>query len=119
MATVKKKVAVKPLKSIDKVYNNTEIARYLSTYCDIDLKTAKSVLAELTNLMELHLGKKGPGIFKIAGLFKASKVLKPATKARKGRNPLTGEEMMFKAKPASKKVKIQALKNLKELVKKG
>ena len=40
---------------------------------------------------------------------------KPATKARKGRNPFTGEEMMFKAKPASRVVKIQPLKRLKEM----
>ena len=43
-------------------------------------------------------------------------VKKPATKAREGVNPFTGEKMMFKAKPASKKVRIAALKNLKEMV---
>ena len=32
---------------------------------------------------------------------------KPATKARKGINPFTGEEMMFKAKPASKAAKVR------------
>ena len=41
---------------------------------------------------------------------------KPATKARKGVNPFTGEEMMFKAKPARKVVKVRALKKLKEMV---
>jgi nucleoid DNA-binding protein len=34
---------------------------------------------------------------------------------KKGRNPFTGEEMMFKAKPASRVVKIQPLKKLKEM----
>lgn len=43
-------------------------------------------------------------------------VKKPATKARKGVNPFTGEEMMFKAKPASKTVKVSALKGLKDMV---
>jgi hypothetical protein len=43
-------------------------------------------------------------------------VKKPATKARKGVNPFTGVEMMFKAKPASKTVKVAALKGLKDMV---
>jgi nucleoid DNA-binding protein len=40
---------------------------------------------------------------------------KPATKARKGVNPFTGEEMMFKAKPARRVVKVTPLKKLKEM----
>jgi hypothetical protein len=43
-------------------------------------------------------------------------VKKPATKAREGINPFTGEKMMFKAKPASKKVRVMPLKNLKNMV---
>ena len=41
---------------------------------------------------------------------------KPARKARRGINPFTGEEQMFKAKPATKVVKIRPLKKLKEMV---
>jgi len=40
--------------------------------------------------------------------------VKPATKARKGINPFTGEETMFKAKPASIQVKVRPLKKMKE-----
>ena len=40
---------------------------------------------------------------------------KPAVKARKGVNPFTGEEQMFKAKPASTAVKVRALKKLKDM----
>ena len=36
--------------------------------------------------------------------------------ARKGINPFTGEEQMFKAKPARKVVKVRPLKKLKEMV---
>jgi DNA-binding protein HU-beta len=43
-------------------------------------------------------------------------VKKPATKARKGINPFTKEEITFKAKPASKKVRALPLKNLKSFV---
>jgi len=48
--------------------------------------------------------------------MKVKVVRKPATKARKGVNPFTGEEMMFKAKPARNVVKVLALKGLKEMV---
>ena len=41
-------------------------------------------------------------------------VRKPATKARKGINPFTGEETVFKAKPASIAVKVRPLKKMKE-----
>jgi nucleoid DNA-binding protein len=43
-------------------------------------------------------------------------VRKPATKARKGINPFTKQETMFKAKPARNVVKIRALKALKDMV---
>lgn len=61
-------------------------------------------------------GRAGSGMFTIPGLLKMRVVKKPARKARKGTNPFTGEEMMFKAKPASKAVKIVALKGLKDMV---
>lgn len=50
------------------------------------------------------------------GLLKMKVVKKPATKARQGTNPFTGEQMMFKAKPASKKVRVMPLKSLKAMV---
>jgi len=42
-------------------------------------------------------------------------VRKPATKARKGINPFTKEEQMFKAKPARNVVKVLPLKALKDM----
>jgi nucleoid DNA-binding protein len=61
-------------------------------------------------------GRNSAGIFTIPGLLKLKVVKKPAKKARKGVNPFTGEEMMFKAKPASKVVKAAPLKALKDMV---
>ena len=49
-------------------------------------------------------------------LMKIKTVSKPARKARKGINPFTKEEMVFKAKPARKAVKVLALKGLKDMV---
>ena len=47
--------------------------------------------------------------------MKLKVVRKPATKARKGSNPFTGEETMFKAKPARNLVKVRPLKKVKEM----
>ena len=67
--------------------------------------------------IKTSLGDRGaPGIFTIPGLMKMRVVEKPAREARMGVNPFTGEEMMFKAKPASKVVKVSALKGLKDMV---
>jgi nucleoid DNA-binding protein len=48
--------------------------------------------------------------------MKIKVINKPAVPARKGVNPFTGEEMMFKAKPARNVIKVQPLKTLKEMV---
>ena len=47
--------------------------------------------------------------------MKINVIQKPATKARKGINPFTGQEQMFKAKPARRVVKIRPLKSLKDM----
>ncbi|HEX4975461.1 MAG TPA: HU family DNA-binding protein, partial [Pseudomonadales bacterium] len=71
---------------------------------------------ELGALIEAHVKKKSVGNFTLPGLLKLKVVDKPATKARKGVNPFTGEETVFKAKPASRKVKVIALSKLKGMV---
>ena len=50
-----------------------------------------------------------------SGLLKVKTQRKPATKARPGVNPFTGEQTVFKAKPARTIVKIQPLKALKDM----
>jgi len=67
-------------------------------------------------LIARHLKKGGAGQFTIPGLMKWEVKRKPAKKARRGINPFTGEEMMFKAKPARNVVKVRPLKKLKEMV---
>ena len=80
-------------------------------------KQIATVFDELTNLIKRDVGRKGPGVFALPGLLKIKRVNKPATKARQGRNPATGETMMIKAKPARTVVRAQPLKSLKEMVK--
>jgi nucleoid DNA-binding protein len=77
-------------------------------------KDVTHVFESFTTLIELHVKARGPGKFVMPGLLKITVVKKAARPARKGINPFTGEEVMFKAKPAHKVVKIKALKKLKE-----
>ncbi|MFO0828374.1 MAG: HU family DNA-binding protein [Phycisphaerales bacterium] len=79
-------------------------------------KQVQSVFDAIGEVMKADLGKKGPGIFKFYGLMKMQTVNKPATKARMGKNPFTGEEVMIKAKPASRKVRVRALKSLNNMI---
>jgi len=78
-------------------------------------KQVSGVFDGLTGLIKKDLTK-GPKIFTVPGLMKIKVVNKPATKARKGINPRTGEEVMFKAKPARKVVRVRPLKGLKDMV---
>ena len=61
------------------------------------------------------VGRKGPGVFAMPGLVKIKVINKPATPARKGINPFTKEECVFKAKPARKVIKVRPLKALKDM----
>ena len=80
-------------------------------------KDVAAVFESLSGQIKKNLGGRGAaGMFTIPGLLKMRVAKKAATKARMGRNPFTGQEMMFKAKPASKTVKVSALKGLKDMV---
>jgi nucleoid DNA-binding protein len=79
-------------------------------------KDVTSVLDCFAQVIEKHVKPGGPGKFVMPGMMKISVVKKPARPARKGVNPFTGEEIMIKAKPAYKTVKIKPLKKLKEMV---
>ena len=93
----------------------SEIMNFITEETELRKKDVTAVFDALTNIINRDL-KKGPGVFTVPGLMKIKVVKKPAVPARKGVNPFTGEEMMFKAKPASKAVKILALKGLKDMV---
>jgi len=80
-------------------------------------KDVAAVFESLNGQIKQSLGgRNAPETFTIPGLMKLRVVKKPARPARKGVNPFTGEEMMFKAKPASKVVKVSPLKGLKDMV---
>lgn len=109
------KAAPATVKPIAERQNKTQMLQQIADSTELSKKQVQAVLDELTNLIEGHIKKKGVGEFVLPGLLKITTVKKPATKARKGINPFTGEEVMFKAKPASTSVKVRPLKKLKEM----
>jgi nucleoid DNA-binding protein len=101
-----------------KPLNKSTVYQELAAETGLTRKQIASVFDALSGtLIHRELGKKGPGVFVLPGLLKLRLVKKPATPARKGINPFTKEEVMFKAKPARNVVKAQPLKNLKDMVK--
>jgi nucleoid DNA-binding protein len=100
-----------------KPVSKTVMFQSLADATGLTKKQVSAVFDELTKLIRRDVGKKGPGVIALPGLLKIKRVTRPATKARQGRNPATGEPMMIKAKPARTVVKAQPLKSLKEMVK--
>ena len=95
----------------------SEIYTTIADDTGLTKKDVAAVFDSLSGQIKKNLGGRGAaGMFTVPGLLKMRVVKKPARKARKGVNPFTGEEMMFKAKPASKTVKVAALKGLKDMV---
>ncbi len=116
-----KKVAVKKTTTrkspaVKKPMTKTEILNEIAENTGLTKKQVSSVFDEFAILIERHIKKRSPGKLVFSGLFKIEVKRKPATKARKGINPFTGEETVFKAKPARRAVKISPLKKVKEMV---
>ena len=87
---------------IEKIASENEIAK----------KDVKGVLETLASIGYKELKKNG--VFLLPGFAKFVVIKKPATKARKGTNPFTGEPMTFKAKPARKIVRARPVKAAKD-----
>ncbi|MFP3911310.1 MAG: HU family DNA-binding protein [Desulfobacteraceae bacterium] len=75
-----------------------------------------AVFDELAVLIERHIKKRSTGQFTLPGLMKVEVKKKPASKAREGINPRTGEKITIPAKPARRAVRIKPLKKLKEMI---
>jgi nucleoid DNA-binding protein len=97
--------------------SKSDVLNSLAQDTELSRKQVAGVLDALSALIAKNVGKKGPGVFAVPGLMKITVQHKPATKPRKGINPFTGQEMMFKAKPARNVVRIRPLKSLKDMVK--
>jgi nucleoid DNA-binding protein len=97
-----------------KALTKSELLTELAERTELTRKQVGALFSALDEVIDKNL--RGAGVFTLPGLLKLKVVKKPATKARKGTNPFTGEEMTFKAKPAMRKVKALPLKKLKEMV---
>jgi nucleoid DNA-binding protein len=95
----------------------SEILSKIAEATQLSRKQVASVFDALADQIKSAVGKKGPGVFALSGLIKIVVINKPATPARKGINPFTKQEQMFKAKPARRVVKIRAFKALKDMAK--
>jgi nucleoid DNA-binding protein len=115
-ATKSTKTVHKTLTGIKKPYNTSQTLNHLATSTGLKRKDVAEVVKALAELIEAHIKKNGPGAYTLPGLAKIKVVRKPATKARKGTNPFTGEETTFKAKPARNVIKLRPLKKLKDMV---
>jgi nucleoid DNA-binding protein len=110
MAVKKKAAAAK------KPPTKSEILNAIAQDTGLTRKDVASVFTSLEGIIAKEMKPRGSGLFNLVGLCKMKVVKKPATKARKGINPFTGEETVFKAKPARKVVKVLPLKGLKDMV---
>jgi len=114
--SAKASAPTRKITAVKKPMTKTEIISELAQNTELNKKQVSSVFDELAIVIERHIKQRSPGKFVFPGLMKIEVKKKPATKARKGINPFTKEETMFKAKPARKVVKIQPLKNVKDMV---
>ena len=112
------KAAAKPVKitPASKPRTKGEVFNAIAGASCMTRKEVAVMFNALGELLAADLGKKGPGVMQVPGLMKVIVKRLPATKARKGINPFTGLETMFKAKPARNVVKVRAMKALKSMV---
>jgi nucleoid DNA-binding protein len=120
-APAKKKAAAKKAAPVKKAapaikakMTKSQIVAGIAENTGLTKKQVVSVMDEMDTLIERSIKKRSIGEFTIPGMMKITTVKKPARKARKGINPFTGEETVFKAKPASVAVKVRPLKKMKE-----
>ncbi|GAB2504075.1 hypothetical protein GCM10027084_18130 [Pseudoxanthomonas sangjuensis] len=110
-AKAAKPAASKPIKE---ALSKSGLVAYIAESTAVAAKDVRAVLAGLEAAVHASINKKGAGAFTLPGLLKITAVSVPAKPKRKGINPFTKEEVWFAAKPASVKVKVRALKKLKD-----
>jgi nucleoid DNA-binding protein len=92
----------------------SQLIEQIATATELAKKDVKGVMESLATIGYKELKKNGA--FVLPGFAKFVVVKKPATKARKGTNPFTGEPTTFKAKPARKIVRARPVKAAKDAV---
>ena len=104
-------------KAAKKAPTKTEVLQNIAGVTDLSKKQVAAVLDALTAEIRKNLGPRGAGVFALPGLLKIERKKVPARPAQKDvRNPFTGVLQDRPAKPAYNKVKVRALRSLKEMV---
>lgn len=113
-ASAKSASASPVVRPLSAPFTKASLAAHLADVAAVELKTVKNVLAALEAAVLGALHKKGLGEFTLPGLLKIVAQKVPAKAKRFGKNPFTGQEQWFAAKPASVRVKVRPLKKLKD-----
>ncbi|WOD15477.1 HU family DNA-binding protein [Paraburkholderia kirstenboschensis] len=110
----KKAVAATPLKPIKDSFTKSSLTIHLAERAGVEPKAAKALMAALEETVLASVHKKGAKEFTLPGLLKVVAQDVPAKKKRFGKDPFTGEDKWFAAKPASVRLKVRPLKKLKD-----
>lgn len=120
---VAKKAAPKPAPKPAKITgakgkprSKSDVQATIAEHVGISKKEVAAVFDTMGQIIAADLSKGNAGTFNVPGLMKVTVQRKPATKARQGINPFTGEMTTFKAKPARNVIKVRPLKALKDMV---
>ena len=89
----------------------TQLAAEIADRAGLTRAQAKDALAALEEVVLGEIGEAEK--VKIGNLVQLTVRMKPATKARPGRNPATGEEITIAAKPASVTIRARPLAKAK------
>src|ERR671930_1861819 len=89
----------------------TQVADAVAEKAGLSRADAKKAIAALEEVVLQEIGNAEK--VKIGGVVQLDVRVRPATKARPGRNPATGEEITISAKPASVAVKARPLAKAK------
>jgi len=101
-----------------KAMTKTAIYQSLAEATKLSRTQVGEVFDALVTLIKQQVGKEGPGVMKLPGLIKLSRVTKEATPEHEKPDPFNkGEMMTVKAKEARTLIKVSPLKDLKELIK--
>ncbi len=108
------------LKAITEKQTKIQILKNIAEQTGLSSRQVKEVFLTAGHMARCHLSKKGSGEFSIPEMaIKVVRKTKPATKARDGRNPITGETIRIAAKPKRDVIKVRPLKSLKEVILQG
>ena len=111
---VKNSVAAAPLKPIKDAFTKASLTIHLAERSGVEPNAAKALMAALEETVLASIHKKGAKEFTLPGLLKVVAQDVPAKKKRFGKDPFTGEDKWFAAKPASVRLKVRPLKKLKD-----